>query len=333
VDCSSPGIRRVGRGRGFSYSEEDGTPVEDAETLERIRELAIPPAWKEVWICPAPHGHIQATGMDAAGRKQYLYHPRWRENRDRQKFEQMIDFAKALPRLRKRVDEDLALRGFARERVLAGAVRLLDLGFFRVGSDQYTAENETFGLTTLRKRHVHFESGSAVFDFRAKGAKRQVQELADPEAVKLLRGLARRKGGGLELLAYRNGRGWADVKAADVNDYLKETAGGDFTAKDFRTWNATVLAAVGLAVRAADDPPQSATARKRLANAVVKDVARYLHNTPAVCRASYIDPRVFDRFDSGALLRAPLGRIVSEAGPDEFPDRGRIERAVIRLLD
>ena len=332
VDCSQPGIRRTRRGRGFSYSEEDGTPVDDAETLDRIRELAIPPAWKDVWICPLPNGHIQATGLDAAGRKQYLYHDHWRESRDREKFQQMIDFAKALPRLRSRVDEDLALRGFQRERVLAGAVRLLDHGFFRVGSDQYTAENETYGLTTLRKKHVRFERGSAVFDYRAKGSKRQVQELAEADAVKLLRGLARRKGGGRELLAYRNGAAWVDVKAADVNEYLKETAGGDFTAKDFRTWNATVLAAVGLAVRAATDPPRSATARKRLANAVVKDVARYLHNTPAVCRASYIDPRVFDCFDSGALLRAPLRHLVVETGPDEFPDRGKIERAVIRLL-
>src|SRR6476661_533720 len=314
VDCSSPGIRRIGRGRGFSYTEEDGTPVKDAETLERIRDLAIPPAWKEVWVCPIPNGHIQATGIDAAGRKQYLYHPHWRESRDQEKFDQMIDFAKALPRMRKRVDEDLALRGFARERVLAGAVRLLDLGFFRVGSDQYTADNETYGLTTLRKKHVRFEQGSAVFDYKAKGSKRQVQELADPDAVKLLRGLARRDGGGRELLAYRNGAGWVDVKAGDVNEYLKETAGGDFTAKDFRTWNATVLAAVGLALRAEAEPPGSPTARKRMANAVVKDVAGYLHNTPAVCRASYIDPRVFDRFDSGALVRAPLSRVVAESG-------------------
>ena len=332
VDCSSPGIRRIGRGRGFSYSEEDGTTVQDAETLDRIRELAIPPAWKEVWICPIPNGHIQATGIDAAGRKQYLYHPHWRESRDREKFQQMIDFAKALPRLRERVEEDLALRGFARARVLAGAVRLLDLGFFRVGSDQYTAENETYGLTTLRKTHVRFEQGSAVFDYKAKGSKRQVQKLSNPDAVKLLRGLARRNGGGRELLAFRNGGRWVDVKAADVNEYLKETAGGDFTAKDFRTWNATVLAAVGLAFRAAEDPPGSATARKRMVNAVVKDVARYLHNTPAVCRASYIDPRVFDCFDSGALVRTPLRRVVAEAGPDEFPDREKIERSVIRLL-
>jgi DNA topoisomerase IB len=322
----------VRRGRGFGFTEEDGTVVEDAETLERIRELAIPPAWEDVWICPFANGHIQATGFDAAGRKQYLYHRQWRESRDREKFDEMLDFAGALPRLRKRVSEDLGLRGFVRERVLAGSVRLLDLGFFRVGSERYTAENESFGLTTLRKRHLRFERGGAVFDYRAKGSKRHVQELADPEVVKLLRGLARRNGGGHELLAYRDGREWVDVKAVDVNVYLKETAGGDFSAKDFRTWNATVLAAAGLAARAGEDPPKSKTARRRIANAVVKDVARYLSNTPAVCRASYIDPRVFDRFDSGALLRAPLKRVIADTGPDGFADRERIERAVVRLL-
>jgi DNA topoisomerase I len=333
ADCSGPGLRRVRRGRGFSYHEEDGSVVQDAETIERIRELAIPPAWQEVWICPEANGHIQATGLDDAGRKQYLYHQAWRENRDRQKFQEMLDFARALPRLRRRVAEDLGGRGFKRERVLAGAVRLLDLGFFRVGSDQYTAENETFGLSTLRRRHLRFERGAAVFDYRSKGAKRRVQEVDDPEVVKLLRGLAKRNGGGHELLAYRDGRKWADVKAADINAYLKESAGGDFSAKDFRTWNATVLAAVGLAVRSAEDPPKSRSARKRMVNAVVRDVALYLHNTPAVCRTSYIDPRVFDKFDSGTLLRTTLGSVVAGTGPDRFADREKIERAVLRLLD
>ena len=333
ANCAGPGIRRVGRGRGFSYHEEDGTLIEDSETLDRIRELAIPPAWKEVWICPQPNGHIQATGIDDAGRKQYLYHEQWRESRDREKFDEMLDFAKSLPRLRKRVAEDLTLRGFPRERVLAGAVRLLDVGFFRVGSEQYTAENETFGLSTLRKRHLRFRNGAARFDYKAKGSKRHVQELADPEVAKLLRGLARRKGGGRDLLAYREGRHWVDVKAGDINTYLKETAGGDFSAKDFRTWNATVLAAVGLASRAAADPPHSATARKRMANEVVRDVAGFLSNTPAVCRASYIDPRVFDRFDSGTLLPPSLVELVNGAEPHEFTDRRKIERAVVRLLD
>jgi DNA topoisomerase I len=332
VDCTGPGIRRVRRGKGFSYEEEDGTRIGDVETIERIRELAIPPAWKEVWICPRPNGHIQATGLDDAGRKQYLYHQQWRESRDREKFDEMLLFARALPRLRERVAVDLTLRGFARERVLASAVRLLDLGFFRVGSEQYTAENETYGLSTLRKRHVRFESGAAVFDYEAKGSKRHVQELRDPDVVKLLRGLARRKGGGRDLLAFKQGREWVDVKASDINEYLKETAGGDFTAKDFRTWNATVLAAVGLASRSAARPPKGAAARKRIANEVVRDVAGFLSNTPAVCRASYIDPRVFDRFDSGSQLRPSLVKSVEGAEPHEFADREKIERAVRKLL-
>lgn len=333
ADCSEPGIGRVRRGRGFSYHEKDGTRIEDSETLERIRSLAIPPAWSEVWICPHPNGHIQATGIDDAGRKQYLYHAQWRQSRDREKFDEMISFAKALPRLRRRVATDLGLRGFPPERVLAGAVRLLDLGFFRVGSERYTAENETFGISTLRKRHIHFERGAAVFDYKAKGAKRHRQELHDPEVVKLLSALAKRNGGGHDLLAFKRDGQWVNAKATDINSYLKETAGGDFSAKDFRTWNATVLAAVGLTSRSSAEPPRSAAARRRIANAVVKDVARYLSNTPAVCRASYIDPRVFDRFDSGNLLRTSLARVVRSTGPEEFTDRRQIELAVLRLLD
>ena len=333
ADCSGPGIRRVRRGRGFSYHEEDGALIRDAETLARIRDLAIPPAWREVWICPHPAGHLQATGIDAAGRKQYLYHERWRESRDRQKFDEMIDFARVLPNLRRRVGDDLELRGLVRERVLACAIRLLDLGFFRVGSEAYAEENETFGLATMRKRHVRFDNGAAVFDYPAKGSKRHVQEIDDPPAVAVLRALARRNGGGRDLLAYYAGRQWRDVRAAEVNDYLKQVAGGEFSAKDFRTWNATVLAAIGLAVRNREDPRPSRAKRRRWANAVVKDVAGYLSNTPAVCRASYIDPRVFDRFDSNATILAPVEKAIEGRGPDQFPDRERIERAVLKLLN
>ena len=329
VDCSSPGIRRVRRGRGFSYEEEDGTRIEDREVLERIRELVIPPAWRDVWICPNPRGHIQATGHDAAGRKQYLYHPDWRENRDREKFTGMAAFAESLPAMRAKVTEDLRLRGLARDRVLACSVRLLDLGFFRIGSERYAAENETFGLATLRKEHVRIERGVAVFDYTAKGAKRHQQEIADPVVVPTIKAL-RRDGGGHELLAYRNGRDWVDVRAAEINGYLKSVMGGDYTAKDFRTWNATVLAAVELATNGAE--AKTKTARKRAAAAATKVVAEYLSNTPAVCRSAYIDPRVFDRYDSGETIRGSLRRIVAGTGPDEFPEREKIERAVLRLL-
>jgi DNA topoisomerase IB len=331
VDCSGPGIRRVRRGRGFSYQEENGETIEDREVRERISELAIPPAWEKVWVCPDPRGHIQATGYDAAGRKQYLYHPRWREHRDRAKFADMERFAKALPRMRDRVAADLDQRGLVRERVLACAVRLLDLGFFRIGTERYTEENETFGLATLRKRHVKFERGHAVFDYTAKGAQRHRQEIADERAVRTLKALARRSGGGHELLAYRDGRGWTDVRSTEINDYLRELSGSDFSAKDFRTWNATVLAAVELAGHD-DGSKLTKTARKRIASEATERVAEYLSNTPAVCRSAYIDPRVFDRFDSGETIRDSLDRIVRGADPGEFPDRERIERAVLRLL-
>ena len=330
VDCSAPGIRRARRGRGFSYLDEDGTAIEDAEVRERIRELAIPPAWTDVWICPDPRGHIQATGYDDAGRKQYLYHEAWREHRDRQKFEQMAAFGVALPALRRRVERDLSRRGLVRDRVLACALRLLDLGFFRIGSERYEAENETYGLATLKKRQVRLEGGAAVFDYRAKGSQRQVQVLADPVALPTVRALKSRRSGGNELFAYRNGRSWHDVRSDEINEHLKDLAGSEFTAKDFRTWNATVLAAVGLGKH--DPTRMSKTARRRAANETVKAVAKYLSNTPAVCRSAYIDPRVMDRFDSGDTIRDALDREMNGAEPGEFPDRERIEAAVLRLV-
>ena len=331
VDCSSPGIRRVRRGKGFSYEEEDGTRIEDREVVTRIRELVIPPAWKEVWICPNPRGHIQATGFDAAGRKQYLYHPHWRENRDREKFTGMETFARSLPAMREKVATDLAVRGLVRDRVLACSVRLLDLGFFRIGSERYAAENETYGLATMRRRHVRIERGAAFFDYTAKHALRHRQEIADELVVPTIRSLKKRQGGGPELLAYRNGRSWVDVKAADINEYLKEVMGGDYTAKDFRTWNATVLAAAQLAGEEAVKA-RTKTARKRAAAAACRAVADYLSNTPAVCRSAYIDPRVFDRFDAGETIQGSLERIVRGTEPGEWADREKIERAVLRLI-
>jgi DNA topoisomerase I len=330
VDCTAPGIRRLRHGRGFRYLEEDGTPIADREVLDRIAELAIPPAWEDVWICPHPRGHIQATGQDEAGRKQYLYHPSWREHRDREKFAEMERFAKALPAMRARTEQDLAKRGLVRDRVLACSVRLLDHGFFRIGSERYAAENETYGLATLRRKHVRIERGVAVFHYKAKGAKRHTQEIADPVIVPTIRALRRRDGGGYELLAYRQGRGWVDVRAAEINAYLKQVMGDDCTAKDFRTWNATVLAAVDLAMNGHE--ASSKAARKRAASAATKRVAAYLSNTPAVCRSAYIDPRVFDRYDSGETISASLKRIASGAEPGEFAERERIERAVLRLL-
>jgi DNA topoisomerase IB len=329
-DCSGPGILRRRRGRGFEYVDsEAGERVEDPETLLRIHELAIPPAWEEVWVCPFPNGHIQATGIDAQGRKQYRYHDRWRARRDQQKFDSMVEFARALPRMRERVVDDLAHRGMTRERVLACAVRLLDKGFFRVGGEDYAVENESYGLATMHKRHVKLRDGHLVFDYPSKSGQRRIQSIVDDDVHDVVSGLKKRRGGGSELLAYKQGRRWVDLRSADINEYLKEVTGGDFTAKDFRTWNATVLAAVALAV-SGPVAPMSKWKRKRAIARAVKEVARYLGNTPAVCRASYIDPRVFDRFEDGLTIGGALGEI-GETGDIESL-HGSAEEAVLDLI-
>ncbi len=329
TDCSGPGIRRRRRGKGFEYLDGDGRRVTEPSVLERIQELAIPPAWEDVWICPYPMGHIQATGIDAAGRKQYRYHDKWRERRDAEKFEEMIDFARALPRLRERVAKDLRKRGMPRDKVLAAAMRLLDLGFFRIGSENYAEENDTYGIATMRKRHVKVSGETVTFDYEAKGGHRRVQAIGDPELAKIAREMKKRSGGGEELLAYKEGGRWADVKSADINAYLKEAAGGDFSAKDFRTWSGTVLAAVALAV--AGMAAGSKTSRKRAKTRAVKEVARYLGNTPAVCRASYIDPRVFDRFDGGLTIGGALPELGEDTAPWPVVQRA-VEEAVLDLI-
>jgi DNA topoisomerase I len=330
VDCSGPGIRRRRRGKGFEYLDEHGCRIDDPDTIERIRELAIPPAWEDVWICPAPTGHIQATGIDSAGRKQYRYHDRWRERRDREKFESMTYFARALPRLRKRVAADLALEGMPRDKALACAVRLLDRGFFRIGSEDYAEENDTYGIATMRKRHVSVTGEQVSFDYESKGGQRRLQSIGDPQVAEIVRTLKRRRGGGEELLAYKQGGRWVDVKSADINEYVKRAAGGDFSAKDFRTWSGTVLAAVALAV---SGPAQSGTgSRKRAKTRAVKEVARYLGNTPAIARSSYIDPRVFDRFDGGLTIAGVLPDLAGDTAA--WPDlQGTIEEAVIDLIE
>jgi DNA topoisomerase I len=331
VDCSGPGITRRRRGKGFEYLDFEGRRITEPSVLERIRELAIPPAWKDVWICPWPMGHIQATGTDAAGRKQYRYHDRWRERRDREKFESMTDFARSLPKLRGRVRKDLARDGMPRERALACAARLLDRGFFRIGSESYAEENDTYGIATMRKRHVTVDGAVVTFDYEAKGGKRRVQAFGDPQVADVVSLLKKRRGGGNELLAYKRGGRWVDVKSADINEYVKDVMGGDFSAKDFRTWSATVLAAVALSVSGAV-AGGSKTGRNRAKTRAIKEVARYLGNTPAVCRASYIDPRVFDRFDGGLTIGGVLPELAEDTGP--WPDvQGAVEEAVLDLLD
>src|SRR4051795_7950481 len=331
-DCAAPGIVRRKRGRGFEYVDENGERIDDPDTVERIGSLVIPPGWEDVWICSDPLGHIQATGIDARGRKQYRYHDRWRERRDREKFDSMTEFARALPKLRKRVERDLRKRSISRERVLACAVRLLDRGFFRIGSEGYAEENETYGLATMRKRHVTVNRDSVVFDYEAKGGKCRVQTIGDPAISGLVKKLRSRRGGGRELLAYRNGNSWRDVRSTEINDYLKETIGESHSAKDFRTWNATVLAAVVLAASARERDLNTKGGRTRAKRDAVKQVSRYLGNTPAVCRASYIDPRVFDRFDGGLTIGGVFERLPED--PADWPEvQGPIEEAVLDLID
>ncbi len=329
ADCSRPGITRRRAGKGFAYYAPDGRRITDAATRERIRELVIPPAWQDVWISPWANGHLQATGTDAAGRKQYLYHPEWRARRDREKFADMGRFGRALPTLRAHIAADLgSSRALTRERVLACAVRLLDTGFFRVGSEDYAVRNETYGLATMRKDHVTVKrDGTMVFAYPAKHAKRQVHGVLDDAALEVVRRLKRRRGGNPELLAYQERGTWRDVKSSDINPYLRDATGEEFSAKDFRTWNATVLAALGVAV--AGEVAASAAKRKRAVARAVSEVAQYLGNTPAVARASYIDPRVFDAYDAGRVI--PPSTLAAVTGPAHLD--AQVQGAVLDLLN
>jgi DNA topoisomerase I len=322
VDCAGPGIARGRRGRGFTYRHANGQPVADAATLQRIGGLAIPPAWDDVWICSDPRGHIQATGIDDAGRKQYRYHDAWRARRDTAKFDRMVAFARVLPKLRRRVARDLKRGQLDLARTDALAVRLLDVGFFRIGSEVYAEENASYGLTTVLREHVHVNGGTVVFDYPAKSGQRRVQEVADAAAVDAVCALKRRRGGGGELLAYKRDGRWVDLSADDVNAYIKDVTGGDFSAKDFRTYSATALFAVALARY--DGEAATNAARERVVRAAVEEVADYLGNTPAVARRAYIDPRVVDRFKDGATIDADGAR---------GPASERVRTGLIELLD
>lgn len=320
-----PGLTRRRAGRGFTYLDAAGQRVTDPAVLDRIRALAIPPAWREVWICADPHGHIQAVGTDAAGRRQYRYHDTWRVRRDRVKHARAVQLGQALPRLRRRWRRELARPGLDRDRVLAAAATLLDLGLFRVGGEEYAQENGTFGLATLRRDHVRVRGGGLVFDYTSKGGLRRVETVTDPGVLSVVAGLRRRRDAGGELFAYRAGPGWCDVRSADINDYLRETSGLDISAKDFRTWHATVLMAAELARHA--PPPPSAAARRRLVAAAYGEVSTALGNTPAVCRASYVDPKVVDLFDAGVTIGPVRGR-----PRDDRALQAAVEREVLSLL-
>jgi DNA topoisomerase I len=329
VSSGDPGLTRHRRGRGFTYRDADGAPVREPQVLERIRALAIPPAWKDVWICADPVGHLQAAGTDAAGRRQYLYHDIWRQRRDMEKFDRMIDFAKSLPRVREGVRRDLGLDGMPRARVLACAVRILDRASFRIGSESYLRDNGSHGLATLRREHVRVRGDAVRFDFVAKSGQRRSHELIDPDLVPVIRSLKRRRNGGPNLLAHREGRTWREIRSNEINQYVKELGGNGFSAKDFRTWHGTVIAAVSLAV--AEDERTSVTSRRRQISAAVRDVASFLGNTPAVARRSYVDPRVLDRFSEGITIRSELEDLPPTAA-DDPAWRDRIERAVLNLI-
>ena len=330
ADCSRPGLTRRRAGKGFTYVDGCGRKVTDPETLARIRALAIPPAWTDVWICEDPWGHIQALGTDVKGRRQYRYHDKWRERRDREKFDHMLEFAAALPTIRNITAEHLAQDGLTKERVLACAVRLLDLGFFRIGTEGYAEENQTYGLATMRKKHVRVDGDIITFDYIAKSGKRRIQSVADPDVVAVVSQLKARSGGGYELLAYQVDGAWCDVKSSDINTYIKTVTGGEFTAKDFRTWSATVLASVGLAV--SSGVSSSKTARTRAIARAMKEVADYLGNTPTVARSSYVDPRVIDRYLNGVTILESLTGMDEDTGLGGLSTHGTIEQAVLELL-
>jgi DNA topoisomerase I len=325
VSPNARGWTRRRAGKGFVYLDADGQRL-PAEEVERIRSLAIPPAWKDVWICPYPTGHIQAVGTDDAGRRQYLYHPDWRVKRDQMKFDRVAEAARKLPRARREVLAHLGLDGMPLERASAAAVRLLDLGYFRIGSDAYTDTNGSFGLTTLERRHVRCRGQRLVFSFTGKSGIEHTIEIEDDVVRAALDRMRRRRGGGDRLLAYQNSRRWTPLDAPTVNVYLRELLGGDLTAKDFRTWHATVLAATALAM--SDEPGDTKRSRQRAVKAAVQEVADYLGNTPTIAKNSYIDPRVLDLYEDGTTIATVARKRHRSADVRQ----AELERAVLRML-
>ncbi|HEX2402535.1 MAG TPA: DNA topoisomerase IB [Mycobacterium sp.] len=322
-----PGIRRIRRGRGFSYQHSDGTPVTDPATLQRIKDLVIPPAWKKVWVCPHPNGHIQAVGTDAAGRRQYLYHQKWQEERNEEKFDRVLEMSAALPDMRRRIAADLRRRGFDRDRVLGLALHLLDLGYFRAGSEQYAEENNSYGIATLLCEHVALQKQAVEFDYPAKSGVRRTLLIDDPEVVRSVRSLLRGRGHADRLLVCRNRSGWIDLHAEDLNARFKELVGDEYTVKDLRTWHGTVL---GAAAFVDADPPVNKTVIKRVESAVMKEVAEELGNTPAVARSSYVDPRVVEGYESGLTIAAGARRAARAKRPSERQEI--LEGSTARLI-
>ena len=322
---NQPGWTRRRAGKGFVYLDHAGGRL-DEESVARIKALVIPPAWTDVWITPYPNGHLQAVGTDAAGRRQYLYHDAWRTRRDAEKFDRMLQFGKVLVKARETVLTDLTLEGMPRQRACAVAVRLLDLGCFRIGNDVYADTNGSYGLTTLERRHVRRRQDRLVFTFVGKSGVEHSVEIDDATVVTALEVLRRRRAQDPQLLAFKEGRSWRSVIPQIVNDYVREATGLEATAKDFRTWHATVLAAAALAET--EEPGLTKTSRKRAVVGAMKEVSEFLGNTPALARSSYVDPRVVEAYEEGRTIASTTRRRFPSA--DER--QAALERATLRLI-
>jgi DNA topoisomerase-1 len=327
VTDADPGIKRKRAGKGFCYTGIDGRPIRDPKELRRIRALAIPPAWTEVWICSIPHGHLQASGRDAKGRKQHRYHPRWREVRDETKYGRLLAFGEALPLIRKQVERDLALPGLPRPKVLATVIRLLETTFIRVGNQEYTRLNHSFGLTTMRDRHVDIAGATLRFQFRGKGGKEHTVEVTDRRLARIVKRCQDIPG--QELFQYLDAEGQRhSIDSADVNDYLRQITGQEFTSKDFRTWAGTVLAVLALQECGASESPRQA--KGQVVQAVTHVAAR-LGNTPAICRKCYVHPAVIEAYVAGSLLQT-LNTLAQQDTADSGDGLLPAERIVLAFL-
>lgn len=320
-----PGWTRRKVGRGFSYLDRDGARLGEDE-VARVKALVIPPAWADVWITPHENGHLQAVGTDDAGRRQYLYHPAWREQRDEQKFDRMVAFGTALAKARETVLVDLGRDGMPLERATAAAVRLLDLGYFRIGNDVYADTNGSFGLTTLERRHVRRRGDLLVFSFRGKSGVDHRIEIDDVTVIEALEVMRRRRGEDLRLLAWKDRSRWRSMLPALVNEYVRETTGLDGTAKDFRTWHATVLAAAALAET--EEPGETKASQKRAVSGAMKEVSSFLGNTPTLARSAYVDPRVVEAYEAGRTIQDTTRRTFDTVDARQ----AAYEKATLRLL-
>ncbi|MGN6389431.1 MAG: DNA topoisomerase IB [Burkholderiaceae bacterium] len=328
VTDDKPGIRRISASDGYLYTGPNGEPVDTPDILARIKSLAIPPAWTDVWICMKENGHLQATGRDARGRKQYRYHPRWRAVRDENKYDRMAHFAQALPLIRSRVEHDMGLPGMPREKVLATVVHLLEVTMMRVGNEEYARQNRSYGLTTLRDRHVQIDQGTLQFRFRGKSGVKHSIRVADRRLARIVRQM--RDLPGQTLFQYVDDDGALHpIDSSDVNGYLREIAGQDYTAKDFRTWAGTMLAA--LALREAETFESEAQA-KRIVSVAVGAVAERLGNTPAVCRKCYIHPVVLDAYRDGSIAMLAQTAMAIDANPEDKHALNAEEQSIVALL-